>query len=168
MSFLTPTVAHWRYLLMSPKRADPSAASESVDVNPYAIDSLITQSWKHRVSAFFFPNFGVNTCPPNFGIKIILFQNYHICTSIGSAVTGRESWSGAYYPLPSPTYLPAHEPIPQKFHESITAFIGAWIYSSRSTINVCPTLVRATQQLSYVSLMLASSSALGSARPSMV
>ena len=35
-------------------------------------------------------------------------------------------------------------------------FTGAWIYLSRPTINVYPTLVRATQQLSYVSLMLAS------------
>ena len=42
------------------------------------------QSWKLRVSTFFFPNFGVNTCP-NFGIKMIFFQNsylfvYHVAT----------------------------------------------------------------------------------------
>ena len=38
-------------------------------------------------------------------------------------------------------------------------FTGAWIQSSRPTINAYPTLARATQQLSYVSLLLASSSA---------
>ena len=45
---------------------------------------------------------------------------------------------------------------------------GAWIHLSKPTINVYPTLARATQQLSYVSLLLASSSAPGSARPSKV
>ena len=35
-------------------------------------------------------------------------------------------------------------------------FTGAWIHLSRPTINVYPTLARATQQLSYVSLLLAS------------
>ena len=61
MSFPTPTIAHRRYLLTSFERADSSAASESADVNPYAIDSLMTQSYKLRVPTFFFTIFGVNT-----------------------------------------------------------------------------------------------------------
>jgi len=43
------------------KRADPSAASESADIDPYAVDFLMTQSWKFQVPTFFFPNFGVNS-----------------------------------------------------------------------------------------------------------
>ena len=50
--------------------------------------------------------------PPNFGIKVILFQNYHACTSDRSIVTGRESWSGVYCLSPS---LPAYEPMLQNF-----------------------------------------------------
>ena len=33
--------------------------------------------------------------PPNFGIKVILFQNYHVFIFDGSAVIGKESWSGS-------------------------------------------------------------------------
>ena len=104
-----------------PKRADPSTASKSADIDPCAIDSLMMQSWKLRVFPHLSSKFWCKHMPPNFGIKIILFQNYHVYTSDGSTVPGRESSSGDYYPSPSPTSLPAHEPIPQKFHESIIA-----------------------------------------------
>ena len=50
--------------------------------------------------------------PPNFGIKLILFQNYHVYTPNRSIVTGRESWSGVYYLSP---FLPAYEPMLQNF-----------------------------------------------------
>ena len=50
--------------------------------------------------------------PPNFGIKVILFQNFHACASNRSVVTGRESWSRVHYLSSS---LPAYEPILQSF-----------------------------------------------------
>ena len=50
--------------------------------------------------------------PPNFGIKVILLQNYHACTSDRSGVIGRQSWSGVYYLSPS---LPTYEPMLQGF-----------------------------------------------------
>ena len=42
------------------KRADFSTAHESANIEPYAIDSLMIQSWKLRVPVFFLTNFGVN------------------------------------------------------------------------------------------------------------
>ena len=50
--------------------------------------------------------------PPNFGIKVILFQNFHTCASDRSIVMGRESWSGVHYLSSS---LPAYEPMLQSF-----------------------------------------------------
>ena len=50
--------------------------------------------------------------PPNFRIKVILFQNYHVRTPNRFIVTGRESWSGVYCLSP---FLPTYEPMFQNF-----------------------------------------------------
>ena len=42
------------------KIADSDITSKTADIDSYLIDSLMTQSWKLRVSVFFFPNFGAN------------------------------------------------------------------------------------------------------------
>ena len=72
--------------------------------------------WWHDLGSFEFPYSSsqilVQTHAPNFGIKVILFQNYHVCTTDTSMVMGRESWSRAYYLSPS---LAAHEPMLQSF-----------------------------------------------------
>ena len=50
--------------------------------------------------------------PPNFGIKVILFQNYPVCIPDWSTVTGREPWSGVHRSLPLASI---HEPMPKTF-----------------------------------------------------
>ena len=84
-SFLMPTIAFiiicWCYL----KRVDSSVASESADIDPYAIDSLIDTILEALSSRIVPPKFWCKHMPPNVGIKIILFQNfylpvYHIAT----------------------------------------------------------------------------------------
>ena len=45
------------------KIANSNIASKLADTNSRLIDSLMTQSWKLRVPAFFFPNFGINRGP---------------------------------------------------------------------------------------------------------
>ena len=64
------------------------------------------------VPAILLPKFWCKHMPPNFGIKVILFQNYHVCTPDRSIVMGRESWSGVHCLSPS---LPAYEPMLQSF-----------------------------------------------------
>ena len=48
--------------------------------------------------------------PPNFGIKVILFQNYHVYIPDWSTVMGREPWSGVYCLSPLAS---TPEPMPQ-------------------------------------------------------
>ena len=43
------------------KIANSDIASKSANIDSHLIDSLMTQSWKLRVLAFLFPNFGENT-----------------------------------------------------------------------------------------------------------
>ena len=69
--------------------------------------------------------------PPNFGIKVILFQNYHVFIFDGSAVMGRESWSGVYCLSPP---MSAHEPMLQNFLREHHCFTGTWIHPSRLAI----------------------------------
>ena len=118
MFFLAPIVAIivicWRYL----KRADSSAAFKLADTDLYAIDSLMTWYWELLSSYNPFSKFWCKHMPSNFGIKVILFQNYHIFIFDGSVVTGRESWSGVFY-LSLP--MLAHEPMLHNFYESIIA-----------------------------------------------
>ena len=140
-------------------------------LHPNQLISICTQlipcrhdSGSSRASGILLPNSGVNTCPPNFGIKVILFQNYHVCTPDRSVVTVENLDLGpTIYHRSCLLMIPCF-----KASREHHCFTGAWIHLSRLTINVYPTLARATQQLSYVSLLLASSSALGSARPSVV
>ena len=65
------------------KIVDSDIASKSTDTDSHLIDSLMTQSWKLRVPTFFFPNFGVNTCPQfldkNDFISKFLFICYPCC-----------------------------------------------------------------------------------------
>ena len=85
MYFSTPTylivVICWRHS----KRADSSPAFESADIDPYAIDSLIDTILEASSSSVLLPKFWYKHMPPNFRIKMILFQNsflpvYHVAT----------------------------------------------------------------------------------------
>ena len=52
--------------------------SESADIDPYAIDSLIgiiLEAFEFPCSS---PKFWCKHMPPNFGIKVILFQNSYL------------------------------------------------------------------------------------------
>ena len=103
--------------------------------------------------------------PLNFGIKVVLFQNYHVCIPDRSTVMGRESWSGVYC-LSSP--MSTHEPMLQNFLRECHCYMGTWIHLSRPAINAYPTLARATQQFSHALFPSTLSSASTSARPPMV
>ena len=73
------------------------------------LDDMILGASSFRIPLL---KFWCKHMPPNFGIKVILFQNYHACTLDRSVVMGRESWSGVYYLSP---FLPAYEPMLQNF-----------------------------------------------------
>ena len=90
MFFPAPIVAFvvicWRYV----KKADSSATFESAGSDLHAIDSLMTWSWELSIPCDSSSKFWCKHMPPNFGIKLILFQNYHACIPDWSTVTGRE------------------------------------------------------------------------------
>ena len=116
MSFPTPTIAHWRYLLTSSTESRSqyriwTSWYRSL-CNRFLDDTILEASSSHVL----LPKFWCKQMPPNFGIKVILFQNYHVCTPDRSIVMGRESWSGAYYLSLS---LPTYEPILQSFMRAL-------------------------------------------------
>ena len=66
-------------------RANSSVVSESADIDPYSIDSLIDTILEASSSRVLLPKFWCKHMSPNFGIKMILFQNsylpiYHAAT----------------------------------------------------------------------------------------
>ena len=69
--------------------------------------------------------------PPNFGIKVILFQNYHVCIPNWSIVMGREPRSGVHCLSPLASI---HERMPQNFLQEHHCFTGIWIHPSRPAI----------------------------------
>ena len=89
--------------------------------------------------------------PPNFRIKVILFQNYHVFIFDGFVVTSRESWFGVYC-LSSP--MSAHEPMLQNFLREHHCFTGTWIHLSRSAIKCLSNLgeSNSTIQLCFSSI----------------
>ena len=118
-----------------------------------------------RASEILLLNSGVNTCSPSFGIKVILFQNYHVCISDWSTVTGREPWSGVHY---LSLLTSTHKPMPQNFLQECHCFTGTWIHLPGPAIKCLSDPTRAIQQFSHVSPLSVSSSVLDSAGPSMV
>ena len=117
----------WRYL----KKVDSSVAFESADTDLHAIDPLMTWSRELLSPYESTSKFWCKHMPSNFGIKVILFQNYHVCMPDRSAVMGKESWSGVYYLSLS---MPAHEPMLQKLLWEHHCFTGTWIHPSRPAI----------------------------------
>ena len=91
----------------------------------------MTWSWELSSSYDSSSKFWCKHMAPNFGIKVILFQNYRVCIPDRSAVTGRESWSGVYC-LSSP--MSTHEPMLQNFLQEHHCFMGTWIHLSRPAI----------------------------------
>ena len=117
----------WRYL----KKVDSYVAFESADTDLHTIDSLMTWSWVLSSPYDSSSKFWCKYMPPNFGIKVILFQNYHVCIPDRSAVMGRESWSRVYYLSSS---MSAHEPMLQNLLREYHCFTGIWIHLSKPAI----------------------------------
>ena len=94
---------------------------KSTGFDLHAIDSLMT--WSRELSSPCDPSskFWCKHMPPDFGIKEILFQNYHVCVPDRSVVMGKEFWSRVYYLLPS---VLVHETMLQNFYESIIASLA--------------------------------------------
>jgi len=107
------------------KKVDSSAAFESADFDLQAIASLMTWSWELLSPCDSSSKFWCKHMPPNFGIKVILFQNYHVCIPDWSTVTGREPWSGVHCLSPLAS---THEPMPQNFLQKHHRFTGTWIH----------------------------------------
>ena len=130
MFFSAPIVAFvvicWRY----PKKAESSVAFESADSDLHAIDSSKTWSWEFSSPCDPSSKFWCKHMPPNFGVKVILFQNYLVCIPNWSVVMGRESWSRVYC-LSPPI---AHEPMPQNFLQEHHCFMGNWIHLPKPAI----------------------------------
>ena len=147
------------------KKVNSSFAFESVDTGMYAIDSLMTWSWELLSPCDSSSKFWCKHMPPNFRIKVILFQNYRVCIPDRSAVTGRESWSGVYCLL---LPMSTHEPMLQNFLREHHCFTGTWIYLFRSAIKCLsdPSKSNSTIQPCFSSIY--PSSASDSAGPSMV
>ena len=156
-------------------RRYPLALSEETRfqfLHPNQLVPICTQliPWWHdlgsfRVTATSSSKFWCKHMPPNFGIKVILSQNYRICIPNKSTVTGRESWSRVYHLLSS---MSAHEPMLQNCLLEYHRFTGTWIHLSRAAIKCLSDPSESTSQFSYVSLPYAPSSASDSAGPSMV
>ena len=92
--------------------------------------------WWHDLGSFRVPatsssKFWCKHIPPNFGIKVILFQNYHICIPDWSTVTGRELWSRVHY---LSLLASTHEPMPQNFLQERRCFTGTWIHLPKLAI----------------------------------
>jgi len=102
-----------RYLLaLSEESRFQFFSSKSASSDLHAIDSFMTWSWELSSPCDSPSKFWCKHMPPNSGIKVILFQNYHVCIPDRSVVTGRESWSGVYCLSLS---IPAHELMLQTF-----------------------------------------------------
>ena len=84
-------------------------------------------SWSWELSSPYDPSskFWCKHMPPNFGIKVILFQNYHVCIPEWFIIMGREPWFGVHCLLPLAS---THEPMPQNFYKSVTASWVTWIH----------------------------------------
>ena len=91
----------------------------------------MTWSWELSSPCDSSSKFWCKHMPSNFGIKVILFQNYHVRVPDRSAVTGKESWSRFYCLSPS---VPAHELMLQKLLWEHHCFMGTWIHPSRPAI----------------------------------
>ena len=131
MFFLMPTIAfiviYWRYL----KRADSSATFESADTDLYAINSLMTWSWELLSSYNHSSKFWCKHMPPNFGIKVILFQNYHVHTPDRSCSHG---WRILIWGLLFVTVYVSLWAHASKLLWEHHCFTGAWIHPSRPII----------------------------------
>ena len=114
----------------------------------------MTQSWKLWVPTFFFPNFGVNTCPPpNFGIKMILFQNFYLPVHhVATIYSEIYAWPLIFsvrilYNTPTVSF-PIHSPIcfplllrtslnnQSRHHQSSNP--SSFLYSARAACQVIP------------------------------
>ena len=91
----------------------------------------MTWSWELSSPCDSSSKFWCKHMPPNFGIKVILFQNYHVCIFDGSAVMGRESWSGVHC---LSRLASTHEPMPQNFSQKRHCFTDTWIHLLRPAI----------------------------------
>ena len=94
----------------------------------------MTWSWELSSTCDSSSKFWCKHMPPNFGIKVILFQNYHVCIPDRSVIMGRESWSGVYCLSSS---MLTHEPMLQNLSRECHCFTGIWIHLSRPAIK-CP------------------------------
>ena len=108
MPIIASVIIYWRYL----KKTDSSAASESAGSDPHAIDSLLTWFWEFSSSWDPPSKFWCKHMPPNFWIKVILFQNYPVCILDWSTTMGREPWSGVHRSSPLASI---HESMPKTF-----------------------------------------------------
>ena len=102
-------VTYWRHST----RADSSISSESADINLHATESLIDTILEASSSRVFLSKFWCKHMPPNFGIKVILFQNsylsvYHAVTVLLRDIRATPNFPGrVLYNVPIVSF-PAH------------------------------------------------------------